>query len=448
MGMVSIAYFIACGGPLGSEPVISAAGPLIGLLAMVLYPLLVTIPYAYILAELCTAFPEDGGFVVWVLNAFGPFWGFQVGYWSWIGGVLNGALLPGFLLKTLLDYFQYEPTSTVVQYLLKAAIAIVVSAPTFLGTRIVARACLALMGLVLLPMVAFSIWGYAVGHDLKDLLEVRRAGDSYFDEEKRDQVLTGPIEIDWALLLNTLFWNFDGIAMASVFGGEVSNPARVYPRAIFFTVVLTVLTYLVPMPAAIITETPHWSTYERDSYPFIALTIGGRVLEKIVLLACVSGIIGRMLSGLYCKSFQVCGMAENYLLPISLADRNLRFDSPHVAIAATLSATLMLLSVDFSYLLPVANAFLCAVQLLIIAASVRLRLFLPFIPRPTKVPGGVCATALFAVLPTVVLGYIIYDAVQTTTTAVLISSLLVPGILGGAYQQFRSNAALSPLMFA
>ena len=34
-------------------------------------------------AELATAFPEDSGYVAWVTAAFGPYWGFQEGFWSW-----------------------------------------------------------------------------------------------------------------------------------------------------------------------------------------------------------------------------------------------------------------------------------------------------------------------------------------------------------------------------
>lgn len=347
-----------------------------------------TIPYGYILAELCTAFPEDGGFVVWVLNAFGPFWGFQVGHWPWIGGVFNAALLPGLVLKLTLDYLDIKLSSEVTSYFIKVGFAICISVPTFLGTKSVERCCILLMVLVLLPMAVFSIWGYSIGHDIKDLTEVRRAGESYFDEGIQDQVPTGPIEIESATLLNNLFWNYDGIAMASVFGGQVANPARVYARAIALTIAVTVATYVVPMPTAILTENPHWSTYEHDSYPFIALSIGGKVLEKIVLFASVSGIIELFLSGLFCKSVWISGMTKNQLLPPQLAQRNERFESPHSSIAVTLCFTLMLLSVDFAYLLPVANAFLCAVQLLIIAAAIRLRMFPPFIPRPTKMPGG------------------------------------------------------------
>jgi amino acid transporter len=35
-------------------------------------------------AELSTAMPESGGFVVWVGTAFGPFFAFQEAYWSFV----------------------------------------------------------------------------------------------------------------------------------------------------------------------------------------------------------------------------------------------------------------------------------------------------------------------------------------------------------------------------
>ena len=40
-------------------------------------------PRRLITAELATAFPEDSGYVAWVTAAFGPYWGFQEGFWSW-----------------------------------------------------------------------------------------------------------------------------------------------------------------------------------------------------------------------------------------------------------------------------------------------------------------------------------------------------------------------------
>jgi amino acid transporter len=162
MGTVAITFFIGCGGPSGSEPIVSSSGLLIGLIAMLVYPLLMIVPYGYILADLCTAFHEDGGFVVWVLNTFGPFWGFQVGYRSWVGGVFNAGLLPAFLLNVFIDSFGLHIQPSVVEFLVKIAIGLIVSVPSFLGTKSVERTCILLLVLVSIPMLVFTVWGFVV----------------------------------------------------------------------------------------------------------------------------------------------------------------------------------------------------------------------------------------------------------------------------------------------
>ncbi|OWZ04314.1 hypothetical protein PHMEG_00023801, partial [Phytophthora megakarya] len=158
VGIVSILYVYLCAGPIGSESVISSAGPLVGLSGFVLYALFVAFPFAYIVAELCSAFPEDGGFTVWVLNAFGPFWAFQVGYWSWIAGVLRGALMPGMLLNLFIRYYDVEIHSSVVSYLIKMAIGIVLAIPTVLGTGVVSRLSFTVGVVVVVCFTVFTIW--------------------------------------------------------------------------------------------------------------------------------------------------------------------------------------------------------------------------------------------------------------------------------------------------
>jgi amino acid transporter len=54
-------------------------------------------------AELATAFPENSGYVLWISAAFGPFWGFQEGWWKWISGVADNTLYP----VLFLDYLKY-----------------------------------------------------------------------------------------------------------------------------------------------------------------------------------------------------------------------------------------------------------------------------------------------------------------------------------------------------
>lgn len=61
---------------------------------MFVFPWVYSIPIALVSAELCTAFPHDGGYTVWVKEAFGFTLAFQEGYWSWISGVVDNAMYP------------------------------------------------------------------------------------------------------------------------------------------------------------------------------------------------------------------------------------------------------------------------------------------------------------------------------------------------------------------
>jgi amino acid transporter len=76
------------------QDAVAAGGPLLVLAGFLIFPLLWSIPEALITAELATAFPENSGYVAWVTAAFGPFWGFQEGFWSWLSGVTDNSIYP------------------------------------------------------------------------------------------------------------------------------------------------------------------------------------------------------------------------------------------------------------------------------------------------------------------------------------------------------------------
>jgi hypothetical protein len=59
---------------------VRAGGPLLTMLGFLILPFVWSVPEALITAELSTAFPENSGYVAWVTAAFGPYWGFQVGW--------------------------------------------------------------------------------------------------------------------------------------------------------------------------------------------------------------------------------------------------------------------------------------------------------------------------------------------------------------------------------
>lgn len=83
------------------QDAVAAGGPLLVLVGFIVLPLLWSVPEALITAELATAFPENSGYVAWVTAAFGPFWGFQEGFWSWLSGVTDNSIYPVMLADNM-----------------------------------------------------------------------------------------------------------------------------------------------------------------------------------------------------------------------------------------------------------------------------------------------------------------------------------------------------------
>src|SRR4051812_26779402 len=102
-GLIAVTFFCVSGGAFGLEDAVGAAGPAVVLCGIVLLPWLWSFPTALMTAELSTAMPEDGGYVVWVEKAFGRFWGFQEGWLSWLCSFADNALYP----VMFLDYLVY-----------------------------------------------------------------------------------------------------------------------------------------------------------------------------------------------------------------------------------------------------------------------------------------------------------------------------------------------------
>ena len=100
-----IIFFNVSGGPLGSEEAIRYGGPLVGLLSFLVFTVLYSMPQAMVTAELSTAFPDNGGYSLWVKAAFGDFWGVQQSYWSWFAGVVDNALYPVLLYSSAAQFF-------------------------------------------------------------------------------------------------------------------------------------------------------------------------------------------------------------------------------------------------------------------------------------------------------------------------------------------------------
>ena len=94
VAMSAIIWFNVSGGPSGSEQIVAAAGPIVGLGLMLFFVVFYSVPQALMTAELSTAFADNGGYSLWVKAAFGDFWAVQESLWSFASGVVDSALYP------------------------------------------------------------------------------------------------------------------------------------------------------------------------------------------------------------------------------------------------------------------------------------------------------------------------------------------------------------------
>ncbi|KAH8479314.1 hypothetical protein H0E87_031670, partial [Populus deltoides] len=229
------------GGPFGVEDSVQAAGPLLSLLGFLVFPLIWSVPEALITAEMGTMFPENGGYVVWVSTAFGSLLGFparmdESGIPALAGGLPRVAA--ALALTFLLTYMNYR------------GLAIVGWVAVLLG--IFSILPFVVMGLVAIPKLEPSRWFAMNLHD-----------------------------VDWNLYLNTLFWNLNYWDSISTLAGEVDNPKKNLPKALFYALILVVLSYFFPLlvgTGAIPLNRDLWT----DGYfSDIAKILGGCLVEMV-----------------------------------------------------------------------------------------------------------------------------------------------------------------------
>ncbi|KAE9089834.1 hypothetical protein PF010_g18824 [Phytophthora fragariae] len=367
LGILSVAlitYFNVSGGPWGSEPVLAACGPFVGILAVVLFPWVWCLPLALTFAELFTAFPTDGSFCMWVGVAFGRPMGFQVGYWSWTSGVIDNAIYPCLVVDTLLALLQGDKDAA-------DGAEVLVTYAT--------------------PLIQPANW-FVIRKDR-----------------------------DWGRLMSALYWNYSGFDAAGAYAGEIQSPKTTYPRAMVLTVVLIAFTYIIPFIAISGADMPHYTTWDDGSYSVIAQKVGGTWLCIWVLISSVFGNLGLYVAEMAKDGFQLAGMADSGLAPPYFAQRHPDTGVPRRAILLAFFIIVFMGMFDFDTILGVDN-FLSALSSLVeMSAAVRMRFSHPDIERPYRVNLSDRALVVAMMLPFTLGVFIMINELTKSWTSFLLN---------------------------
>ncbi|KAH6777076.1 Amino acid permease family protein [Perilla frutescens var. frutescens] len=380
--LVFLIFYEVSGGPFGVEDSVQAAGPLLALLGFLVFPFLWSVPEALVTAELGTMFPENGGYVVWVSSALGPYWGFQQGWMKWLSGVIDNALYP----VLFLDYLKSAVPIIADGFPRVIAVLGITVALTYMNYR-----GLTVVGWVAILLGVFSLLPFLV----MGVVAVPKIEPSRW-------LVLDLNNVDWALYLNTLFWNLNYWDSISTLAGEVDDPGRSLPRALFYGLILVVLSYFLPLligTGAIPLDREEWS----DGYfSDIAKVLGGVWLRVWVQGASAVSNMGMFVAEMSSDSFQLLGMAEHGMIPECFAKRS-RHGTPLVGILFSASGIVLLSSLSFQEIVAAENFLYCFGMIMEFLAFVKLRIDHPAAPRPYKVPLGTIGAIMMCIPPTLLI---------------------------------------------
>ncbi|KAI3917336.1 hypothetical protein MKW98_027255 [Papaver atlanticum] len=384
--LIFLIYFEVSGGPFGEEPAVKAAGPLISLLGYLIFPFIWSIPEALITAELATAFPGNGGYVIWATEAFGPFWGSMMGSLKFLSGSINNAAYPVMIKKYLITSSNFHFIEKGVPSILFLCIStIVLSFLNYTGLTVVGWVA---VGLALVSLMPFLIMTFIAIPKIKPhrWLSLGTNGRNFSKN-------------DWGGYLNTLFWNLNFWDNASTLAGEVDNPQKTFPRALLSAGLITCFGYLIPLLATTGALELKQDEWEESYLATAAGIIGGAWLGSWISIGSVLSGVGLFEAQLSSSSFQAEGMANLRFLPGFFAWRSKHFNTPWAGILLSSAITLGVTFMDFEKIIAAANFLYSLGMLLEFSAFIWLRIKLPNLNRPYRVPANVPVLCIMCLIP-------------------------------------------------
>ncbi|XP_020533370.1 probable polyamine transporter At3g13620 isoform X1 [Jatropha curcas] len=401
--LIFLIFFEVSGGPYGIESTVGAAGPFWAILGFLVFPFIWSIPEALITAELATAFPGNGGYVIWADRAFGPFWGSLMGSWKFFTGVLNLASYPVLCIDYVKLVFPIF-SSGLPRYIAILFFTLLFSFLNYTGLAIVGYTAVTLGVLSLSPFVVMT------------LISIPKIVPSRWINFGQKG-----IQKDWSLYFNTLFWNLNFWDSASTLAGEVEQPQSTYPKALFAAGLVTCLGYLLPLLAAIGAIPLNQKDWTDGYLANLAKMIAGNWLKIWVEIGACLSIIGLYEAQLSSCVYQLLGMCELGILPLFFGVRSKWFNTPWVGILLSTIIAVAGSYMDFDNIISSVNFLYCLGMLLEFGSFLWLRKKLPSIKRPFRVPMGMFGLVVMCLIPS---GFLVYVMAAASKVVYLVTAIL------------------------
>jgi len=375
---------------------------------LVLTPIFWSLPVALAMAELASAMPDEGGYVTWTRRAFGPYWAFLVGWWSWIDSFVDVAVYPALFVEYL--RFWIPEMTGVERWFLVVVFIVALTGLNLCGVRPTGHAAVALAVVSIAPAAALTV-AALMGPRVAPWTPMAPAGQGL-------EAL--------GLGLAVLMWNYSGWDTPSTILGETRAPERAFPSAMFLVLPVLTAAYLLPVGAALASGALPWNEWTTGTLPVIGLSVGGPWLGHALAAGALLSTAGLFMSLLLTNSRLPYVLARDHAMPAWLGAVDPRFGTPWTAVVLSAACYAAFAAFSFKELI-VLNVWLYSLSLLVeLAAFVWLRVTAPEMPRPWRVPGGFAGAIGVAVFPLLFCVGAIATAGWTNTIAGAAAALTGP----------------------
>jgi len=422
--LVAATFFMVSGGTYGTEDIVHGAGYGRAILILLLTPILWSLPTAFMIGELSSTLPFEGGYYAWVRRAMGNFWGFQEAWLSLAASIFDMAIYPTLFvayMNRMFPWFQ-EGHRGVMVGLAVVAVCVILN---IAGVKVVSTTSLWMFFVLSAPFV-FIV-----------LLAPFKFGALASAVTKPT---TSTVDLIGGLLV--AMWNYMGWDNASTIATEVERPQRTYPRAMLAAVVIVSLSYVVPVAAMWMTGLPP-SAWETGSWAEVAGMVGGPLLRMALVLGGMISAFGMFNVLVMSYSRLPLAMAQDGMLPRIFAKLHPKTRAPWVAILVLAMGWACCLGLGFERLVTIDILLYGASVALEFAALIWLRMREPKLPRPFRVPGGMFGAVAVGIAPMMLLGFSI---VRSQHESVFGMSSFAFGLLliAAGFVAYFLNTAVKP----
>ena len=412
------------GGTYGIEDIVHGAGYGRAILFLVLTPILWSLPTAFMLGELASALPHEGGYYAWVRRAMGDFWGFQEAWLSLVASKFDMAIYPTLFVAYLVRIFPWFAQGYR-GVMVGLAIVIICALLNIAGVRAVSNTSVWLFALLSAPFVAIMVI-------------------APFRHGSLINAVTAPTTstVDMVGGLLICMWNYMGWDNASTIATEVEKPQRTYPRAMLAAVCIIALSYILPVAAVWATGlTP--AAWETGSWADIAGLIGGPLLRVGLVIGGMISAFGMFNALVMSYSRLPLAMAQDGMLPQFFTKLHPKTRAPWVSISVCAAGWAMCLGLGLDRLVTIDILLYGASLILEFLALIWLRVREPDLPRPFRVPGGMFGAIAVGIAPTLLLGFAVVRS-QNETVLGMNSFTFGMLLIGAGVLAYFINRAVRP----